>query len=102
MRRFGERHAMNANTINHDSPEKGNQLLGPEEQTVLRQIATKEPPYSQRAQALLAINDGATQADAGSQVGLTKGQVRYWLTKFRAGGTGIFPDELLIQERQLE
>ena len=84
-----------------EGPRKENQLLNPEEQAVLSQIATSEPPHSQRAQALLAMNEGATQAEAGTQAGLTIGQVRYWLTKFRAKRTAIFPDELLIQEQQL-
>jgi hypothetical protein len=92
---------MTTNTVNQEGPRKENQLLNPEEQAVLSQIATSEPPHSQRAQALLAINEGATQAEAGTQAGLTIGRVRYWLTKFRAKRTAIFPDELLIQEQQL-
>ena len=92
---------MTANTVKHESKEKETQLLTSEEQAVLSKVATKEPPHSQRAQALLAMNEGATQAEAGTQAGLTIGQVRYWLTKFRAKRTAIFPDELLIQEQQL-
>jgi hypothetical protein len=93
---------MTRNTKNLESMEKEKQLLSSEEQAILSQIATKEPPHSQRAQGLLAINEGATQAEAGRLAGLTKGQVRYWLTKFRRDRTGIFPDELLIQAQQVE
>jgi hypothetical protein len=93
---------MTANTVKHESKEKETQLLTSEEQAVLSKVATKEPPHSQRAQALLAINEGATQAEAGVQAGLTRNQVRYWLTKFRANRTAIFPDELLIQAQQVE
>jgi hypothetical protein len=93
---------MTANTMNHESPKKVKKLLSSEEQAVVSQITTKEPPHSQRAQVLLAINEGATQAEAGIQAGLTKGQVRYWLTKFRRDRIGIFPDEFLIQAKQME
>ena len=88
---------MTRNTKNLESMEKEKQLLSSEEQAILSQIATKEPPYSQRAQALLAINEGATQAEAGIRAGLTKGQVRYWFDKFRKDGTSVFPEELLNQ-----
>ena len=77
--------------------EKENQLLSYEERVVLAEVATKDPPFSQRAQALLAIDEGTTQAAAGQQAGLTTGQVRYWLTKFRKVRTAIFPEELLDQ-----
>ena len=90
---------MTSNTTNYDSSEKEKRLLSSDEQTVLSEIATKDPPYSQRAAALLAINNGATQAEAGNQAGLTFGQVRYWLIKFRGSRMSIFPNELLIQEQ---
>ena len=77
--------------------EKENRLLSYEERDILGEVATKDPPDSQRAQALLAIDEGATQAAAGQQAGLTKGQVRYWLGKFHKDGTAIFPEELLSQ-----
>ena len=92
---------MTANTVNDERPQKEKQLLSSEEQAVLSQVAAKEPPHSQRAQALLAIDEGATQAEAGTLSGLTRNQVRYWLTKFRANRTAIFPDELLIQSQQV-
>lgn len=77
--------------------EKGNRLLSYEERDILGEVATKDPPFSQRAQALLAIDEGATQAEAGRQSGLTIWQVRYWLTKFRKDKMSIFPEELLDQ-----
>lgn len=79
------------------SPEEETSLLSSEERAIFSQIATKEPPYSQRAQALLAIDEGSTQAEAGIRAGLTKGQVRYWFDKFRKDGTSVFPEELLNQ-----
>ena len=77
--------------------EKGNRLLSYEERDILGEVATKDPPFSQRAQALLAIDEGTTQAAAGQKAGLTKGQMRYWLTKFRKVRIAIFPEELLDQ-----
>ena len=91
---------MTAKTKNHENLEKEKQLLNSEERALLSQIATKEPPHSRRAQALLAIDEGTTQTEAGRQAGLTKGQVRYWLSKFRKSGMSAFPEELLIQARQ--
>ncbi len=53
--------------------EKGNRLLSYEERDILGEVDTKDPPFSQRAQALLAIDEGTTHAAAGQQAGLTKG-----------------------------
>ncbi len=91
---------MTTKTINQESPENENRLLSSEERAILSQIPSKEAPHSWRAQALLAIDEGATQAEAGRQAGLTKGQLRYWLGKFRKERTSIFPEELLNQAQQ--
>jgi len=40
----------------------------------------------------LAVDEGATQAEAGQRAGLTPGQVKYWLGKFRRDQLGIFPE----------
>ena len=42
-------------------------LLSPEERGVCKQLAAGEAPWSQRAQALLALDEGATQAPAEAQ-----------------------------------
>jgi len=84
-------------TAVEDSPEYETSLLSAEERAILDQIAAQEPPYSQRAQALLAIDQGTTQAEAGRQTGLSRKQVRYWLDKFREVRTATFPEELLNQ-----
>ena len=91
---------MTTGAKNQASPENKNKLLNSEERAILSQIAIKDPPHSWRAQALLAIDGGATQAEAGRQAGSTIGQVRYWLGKFRKERTSIFPEELLNQARQ--
>jgi len=68
-------------------------LLEPQERLACKQIATEKPPHSQRAQALLAIDQGETQAEAGRLSGLSVGQVKYWLGKFRKDRMNIFPSE---------
>jgi outer membrane biosynthesis protein TonB len=72
-------------------------LLSPEDRGVCRQLTAGEAPWSQRAQALLALDEGATQAGAGSQAGLSQGQVSYWLGRYRDGGLSIFPEAELSQ-----
>ncbi len=70
----------------------GANLLSPEARSACEGIAAGEAPWSQRAQALLAVDEGATQAEAGQRAGLTPGQVKYWLGKFRRDQLGIFPE----------
>ena len=78
-------------------------FLTSEEQAVCQQIAAREAPHSQRASALLALNEGTTQAQAAEQGGLTPGQMKYWLTKFRKQRLGIFPAVLLDEpDKQAE
>jgi hypothetical protein len=67
-------------------------LLTPEERDACQLASSGEAPYSQRANALLALDQGATQAQAAENAGLTLGQVRYWLGRFREDRLAIFPD----------
>ena len=69
--------------------------MSTEEATVCIKIASGEPPYSQRAQALLALNTGASQAEAAAQSSLTENQVRYWLSRFRSRRLAVFPEEMI-------
>lgn len=69
--------------------------LSVDERAGLKQIAAGEPPYSQRAQALLALADGADLAEAGGKAGLTANQARYWLGRFGTRRLTIFPEDLL-------
>ena len=73
-------------------------FLTPSEQAICKQISAGEAPHSQRASALLALNGGTTQAQAAEQGGLTPGQMKYWLTKFRKQRLGIFPAALLVED----
>ena len=78
------------------SPVKGNQLLTSQERAACQQIAAAGAvPHSQRAAALLALDEGVTQAEAGRHAGLSRGQLWYWLSKFRQGRLNIFPADLV-------
>jgi hypothetical protein len=70
-------------------------LLTPGQREICRQLAVGGAPFSQRALALLAMDQGVTQKEASELSGLTKGQVRYWRDRFRQRGLDIFPDDLL-------
>lgn len=70
-------------------------LLTSLEQATCQQVASRQAPHSQRALALLALNEKCTQAQAAEQAGLSPGQVKYWVARFRKLRLGIFPDTLL-------
>jgi hypothetical protein len=70
-------------------------LLTSREQATCEQIAKGEAPHSLRALALLALNEGNTQTQAAEKAGLSTGQVKYWLSRFRKQGLAIFPDDML-------
>lgn len=77
----------------------GTTLLTPNEQTICKQIATRETPHKERALALLALQAGSSQAQAAEKSGLSAGQVKYWSAKFRKQQLGIFPEALLAQPK---
>jgi hypothetical protein len=84
-------------TIEDPTTEQGSirtqsdRLLNPEQRIICEQVAIEETLNSRRAQALLIVDDGATQAEAGQQSGLTLYQVKYCLTRFRKLGVAMFP-----------
>ena len=75
-------------------------LLSAQERIAFRMISTGNDLHGQRAIALLAVDEGATQAEAAQQAALTPGQVKYWLGKFRQVRMQIFPEEVLNVEQQ--
>jgi outer membrane biosynthesis protein TonB len=86
---------MTAKGPNEPGSEKGQaagMLFYPKERAVCERVAAGAAPWSYRAQALLALDEGATQSGAGERAGLTHGQVRYWLGRFRQDGLSIFPE----------
>jgi transposase-like protein len=69
-------------------------LLTLEERTVLEKLALESNEEGKRAAALLALDDGESQAGAAERTGLTKGQVQYILKKFRSQRLLAFPSAL--------
>lgn len=61
-------------------------LLKPREVTACKQLAASDKADSQRAAALLAIHQGATQAESAQSSGLSIGQVKYIVSRFRQRG----------------
>ena len=84
-------------SIQDDIVQEG-KLLSEQERVAFKMISTGNDLHGQRAIALLAVDQGATQAEAAQQAGLTPGQVKYWLGKFRQVRMQIFPEELLKAE----
>ncbi|UCH59889.1 MAG: helix-turn-helix domain-containing protein, partial [Anaerolineales bacterium] len=62
---------------------KGEQiLLKPNESILIQAIKSADPPHSQRALALLALDEGLSLAESAQRSGLTTRQVRYWRDRF--------------------
>lgn len=57
---------------------------------------------SQRAQALLLLDDGHTQIKSCELSSLTLGQLRYLLRLFKKKGINLFPEELFPQTEEKE
>ena len=70
-------------------------LVTADESLVLEALAQADAPYSQRAQALLAVDAGSTIEQAARVANLKVTQVRYWIGRFRNGRLGVFPDWLI-------
>lgn len=73
-------------------------LLTADERKKLTQLAKGEDLFARRAQALLSVESGISQAQAGQEAGLTRDQVRYILSKFRSQRLNAFPADLVPQE----
>jgi len=59
---------------------------------------------SRRAQALLLLDDGYTQAKSAELSSLTVGQLRYLLRLFKKKGIRLFPEEIFAktEEKKIE
>ena len=86
---------MSSQNDSYQDVEQGGKLLSAQERIAFKMISTGNDLHGQRALALLAIDDGATQEQAGQRAGLTTGQVKYWLGKFRRVRMDIFPEQVL-------
>lgn len=68
-------------------------LMTAGERAVHEAHASGEGASARRAQALLALDRGLSQAEAGRVAGLSDRRVRYWLARYRVEGAGIYDDE---------
>ena len=68
-------------------------LMAAAERQVHEAHASGEGARARRAQALLALDRGLSQVEAGRVAGLSDRRVRYWLARYRVEGTGIYDDE---------
>ena len=68
-------------------------LMAAAERKVHEAYASGEGARARRAQALLALDRGLSQVEAGRVAGLSDRRVRYWLARYRVEGTGIYDDE---------
>jgi len=66
-------------------------LLSTKEFEICTNLNSQGTLEGKRAKALLALNDGDTQAMAAKKSGLSYGQVKYLLTVFRKKGLALFP-----------
>ena len=67
-----------------------------EESQVLEALVSSDVPFSQRAQALLAIDAGSSVDQAALVSGLRVTQVKYWIGVFSNSRLAVFPDALLV------
>jgi len=72
-------------------------LLALQGRAICQQIAARDDLYGRRARALLALDEGTTQIEAGKRAGMSDRTVRYWLAAFRQKRMNVFPARILTQ-----
>ncbi|MEJ2057216.1 MAG: helix-turn-helix domain-containing protein, partial [Desulfofustis sp.] len=70
-------------------------FVSEEESSMLEKIAEGEAPFSQRAQAILAVDAGSNLEQAAAVAGLRVTQVRYWIGRFNNSRLNIFPETIV-------
>ncbi|MGD8996921.1 MAG: CHAD domain-containing protein [Anaerolineae bacterium] len=70
-------------------------LMTPQEHAVCLEIAKRDDIYGRRAEGLLALHAGTTQAEAAERAGRSARTVRRWVAGFAEERLGIFPDRVL-------
>jgi len=74
----------------------GDKLLTAEEQPICQKIAAMELGLtSQRAAALIKLDEGLTQAQTSELTGLTLGQIQYLISTFQQKRLAIFSEDVL-------
>ena len=74
-------------------------LLKAPERAFCTQVAARDDMYGRRARALLALDEGLTQPEAGEQADLSERRVRYWLAAFRKKRMNVFPARVLAETK---
>ncbi|MCP4544559.1 MAG: CHAD domain-containing protein [Chloroflexi bacterium] len=72
-------------------------LLTSRDRDLCQKIAVRDDLYGRRARALLALDEGATQVEAGKRAGRSDRTVRHWLVAFRQKRMNIFPARVLTE-----
>jgi CHAD domain-containing protein len=67
-------------------------LMSAAERRAHEAYASGADARARRAQALLALDSGLSQVEAGRVAGLSDRRVRYWLARYRVEGVGIYGD----------
>jgi len=84
-----------------------NQLILSEDNLdFIKSISPRNTLEGKRAKALLSIYDGKTMKETSENSGLTYGQVKYLLQRFRSIGLSIFPEsdkteEVIIEQTKI-
>ena len=68
----------------------GGTLLPTAERAAHEARAAGEGANARRALVLLAIDEGASAAEAGARAGLSSRRARYWVARYRSDGLGIY------------
>lgn len=82
-----------------EMPPPRDSLLRLPEREELQRIGHQESMYGRRARALLALDEGHTQVEAGAHAGMSERRVRHWLAEFRRRRLGIFPERVIRAAR---
>jgi CHAD domain-containing protein len=72
------------------APVGAGRLLPADERAVHERIAAGGDARARRAQALLALDEGDRQAEAGARAGLSTRRVRHWLARYRSDGLAVY------------
>jgi len=79
----------------------GGKLLSEKERKACLKLSKADDEITRnRAKALLALDDGCTQAKAGALSGLTRGQVNYTVVLFRQKGMDLFSQDTTANAEQ--
>ena len=68
----------------------GRRLIGARDRALHERFAADRGALGRRARALLALDEGDSQARAATRAGLSERRVRYWLARYRSDGLAVY------------